>query len=78
MREIPNSKSKILSKAVIAGVGLAMPPNQPIPPGIGVVVLLVPLNMITGQSIVATQNDLGLPWYSDGGPPVWLDEHIPN
>lgn len=38
------------------------------------VLLYVPLEEITSRSLPQIQADLGLPWASDDGTGVWLDE----
>ena len=73
-RLIPNPQSKLLSKAIVAGAGLGLPPNIEIPDGMAVVLLIVPMNEMIGKRLPDIQNDLGLPWHSGDGHGVWFDE----
>lgn len=77
-RVIPNPHSKLLSKAVVGGAGLILPPAIQIPEGMAMVLLLVPMEEILGKTMPEIQDDLGIPWHDEGGPDesigVWLDE----
>lgn len=69
-----NPDSEILRNAIIGGMGLgSLRPTIP-PPGMWVVALYIPLAYLTSNGINAIQNDLGLPWYCEGGEPVWIDD----
>lgn len=71
-----NPHSEILRNAIIGGMGLgSLRPTIP-PPGMWVVALYIPLGYLTSNGINAIQNDLGLPWYCEGGEPVWVDDEI--
>lgn len=71
-----NPNSEILRNAIIGGMGLgSLRPTIP-PPGMWVVALYIPLGYLTSNGINAIQNDLGLPWYCEGGEPVWVDDEI--
>ncbi|WP_199918420.1 hypothetical protein [Pseudomonas veronii] len=72
-RQSPNPTSKMLAKAVVAGAGIGMPGVTP-PPGMGAVLLYVPLGDILGKSPIDIQADLGMPWHVEDGPGVWFDE----
>lgn len=73
-REIPNSQSKLLSKAVIGGAGLSIPPDLQVPEGMAMVLLLVPIAEMVGKSMPELQADMGLPWHLEDGDGVWFDE----
>lgn len=73
-RKIPNPQSILLSKAVVGGAGLSLPPDVEIPDGMAMILLLVPMEDIVGKSMPEIQDDLGLPWHCDDGAGVWLDE----
>lgn len=72
-REIPNPQSKLLESALVAGAGIGLPGAEP-PPGMGAILLYVPLGEIVAKSPLDIQEDLGLPWYCDSGPGIWFDE----
>ena len=72
-RQSPNPASNILANALVAGFGLEVAGHNA-PEGMGVVVLYVPLEKVESQMPLAIQEDLGLPWYSSGCPPIWFDE----
>ena len=74
MRIIPNPKSNMLSNAVVGGVGLSLPPDATTPDGMAAIVLYVPIDQILGKNPMELQLDLGIPWYTEGGPPSWFDE----
>jgi hypothetical protein len=73
-RAIPNPSSALLSKAVVGGVGLELPPEISAPPGMAMVLLFVPMEEVTTRSMPELQEDLGLPWSDQNGNPVWFDE----
>ena len=73
-RVIPNPSSKLLSQAVVGGIGLGLPLDLEIPPGLACLMLLVPAEAIHLKSPIDLQDDLGLPWSGDGGAPMWFDE----
>lgn len=73
-RNIPNPNSKLLSKAVIGGAGLSLPPDTQVPDGMAMVLLLIPMEEIIGKSMPELQDDIGLPWHLEGGEGVWFDE----
>ena len=65
--------STILSAAVVGGAGLALPPDAGIPPpGMGAVLLYVPLEVIGGKNPGEMQADMGLPWAGPNGEPYWF------
>ena len=72
-RKSPNSESALLSSAVIAGCGISIPPDSSPPPGMGVVVLYVPIQMLADKSPPDIQRDLGLPWMVEGGGQYWFE-----
>lgn len=73
-RKTPNPESKMLARAIVGGAGMGMP-GVDSPPGMGAVLLFVPLDEIAGKSPQDVQADLGLPWASgDEGEGVWFDE----
>lgn len=73
-RIIPNPSSELLRRAVVGGAGLGLPPGLSAPPGMGMVLLYVPLEALTSRSIPEVQRDLGLPWSDETGQAVWFDE----
>lgn len=73
-RIIPNPSSALLSKAVVGGAGLGLPPDIAAPPGMAMVLLYVPVGELTKRSMPEVQEDLGLPWSDEAGKPVWFDE----
>lgn len=74
-RETPNPDSSLLANAVIGGCGMDIPPDSAPPPGMGVVVLYVPLPMLADKSAPDIQRDIGLPWMVEGGGTYWFDSH---
>lgn len=72
-RKIPNPNSTLLANAVIGGCGMGVPPDSDPPPGMGVVVLYVPLPLLADKSPLDIQGDLGLPWSVEGGETYWFD-----
>lgn len=74
MRLITNPQSKLLSKAIVGGTGLSLPPNARAPDGMAMVLLLVPMDEIIGKSMSEIQTDLGLPWHFESGAGAWLDD----
>lgn len=72
-KQIPNPKSQLLSHAQVGGVGLGLSGVTP-PPGMGVLMLYVPLTHIVGMNPLEIQADLGLPWNSTDGEGVWFDD----
>lgn len=77
-RLIPNPSSCLLRKAIVGGAGLGLPPGIEAPPGMGMVLLYVPLEELTKRAPPDLQTDLGLPWASDDGKGVWFDELSPG
>jgi hypothetical protein len=73
-RITPNPKSHLLKQSVIGGAGIGFPPDMAIPPGMGIVLLYVPVSTISGMSPPDIQQDLGLPWSGNDGSEVWFDE----
>lgn len=71
-----NPSSEMLSKAVVGGAGLSVPPITP-PCGMGVVVLFVPLASMQNKSPIEMQADMGLPWSWSGpnGDPYWFPQN---
>lgn len=74
MRNIPNPHSQMLACAIVGGAGLTLPPKVDVPEGMAAVVLFVPMEHVIGKSPIEIQEDLGLPWYCNGGSPAWFDE----
>lgn len=71
-----NPDSKILSTAVVGGAGLFLPPDAGMPPpGMGAVVLFVPLESMQNASPIEIQADMGLPWCGPNGEPFWFAEN---
>ena len=72
-RNAPNPMSRLLSRALVGGAGLAVPPEafQP-PPGMGAILLYVPLEDVC-KNPLEIQADLGIPW-NMGGQPYWFDQ----
>lgn len=66
------------SKAVIAGAGLGIPPSEVFrpEPGAEVVVLFVPSAVFRGKDAFEIQADIGLPWFCEGGDPVWFEDEL--
>lgn len=78
MSNMPTNKpyAAILSEAVIGGAGLVLPPDAGMPPpGMGVVLLYVPLKVIGNKNPVEIQADMGMPWAGPNGEPCWLPEN---
>lgn len=73
-REIPNPQSTLLSKAIIGGAGVGLPPDLDIPNGMAAVLLLVPIEELVSKSLPEIQEDIGLPWHAGDGPGVWFGE----
>lgn len=69
-----NPSSEMLSKAVVGGAGLSVPPITP-PCGMGVVVLFVPLASMQNKSPIEMQADMGLPWSGPNGDPYWFPQN---
>ena len=71
-----NIKSEMLAKAVVGGAGLGLPPGAGTPPpGMGAVLLYVPLEAMRDKSPVEMQADMGLPWAGPNGEPFWFPEN---
>ena len=60
-RTIPNPESTLLKQALIGGVGLGSPVEEP-PAGYASIVLFVPADAIVGKTIFQVQSDMGMPW----------------
>ncbi|MFC5514123.1 hypothetical protein ACFPOU_23760 [Massilia jejuensis] len=75
-RVIPNPKSELLSKALVGGAGLGLPPALEVPVGMAAVLLFVPMETMIGKSMPEIQQDLGLPWHAGNGDGVWFDELV--
>ena len=73
-RTTPNPNSVLLRNAVVGGAGLGLPPNSAPPPGMGVLLLYVPLAQLTTMTPPDIQNDVGLPWAVETGGSAWFDE----
>lgn len=73
-RKSPNPTSTLLPNAVVGGCGMGVPPDSDPPPGMGVVLLYVPLGLVVGKSPPEIQRDLGLPWSVEGGGSYWFDD----
>jgi hypothetical protein len=73
-RVIPNPESKLLKMAVIGGAGSAVPCGCEPPPGMGVLLLYVPLNQLARMALPAIQADVGLPWAVEGGGSAWFSD----
>ena len=74
-RKTPNPKSQMLENAVVGSAGISWEGVTP-PPGMGAVLLYVPISEVLGKSPLDIQSDLGMPWHCEGHPPVWFDEHL--
>lgn len=75
MRKL-NSESEILSKAIVGGAGMSLPPDLGQPPkGMGAIVLFVPLEVLSCKSPIEMQADMGLPWAGPGGEPSWFPDN---
>jgi len=73
-----NPDSAILSQAVVAGAGMFLPPNVLTPPpGMGAVVLFIPLACMQDKSPIEMQADMGLPWCGPNGAPYWFPQNQP-
>lgn len=74
MKEL-NKDSRLLTKAVIGGAGLQLPPDAGLPPeGMGAILLYVPLDVMKSMTLPDIQADIGLPWSGPDGEPFWLSE----
>lgn len=70
----PNSK--ILTQAVVGGIGLSLPPGSTTPPkGMACVVLFVPAEAIKGMSPIEMQADMGIAWSGENGAPFWFPQN---
>lgn len=71
-KQIPNPKSKLLTNAVVASVGMGLPPVINTPDNMAAIVLFVPIEELHGKSAPEIQDDLGLPWHVEGGGKYWF------
>ena len=73
-----NPNSEMLSKAVVGGAGMGLPPGAGTPPpGMGAVLLYVPLDCMEDKSRIEMQADMGLPWSGPNGEPFWFQQNQP-
>ncbi len=78
-RAMPNPNSTLLTSAIVGGFGIDIPPEHVVPPpGMGVIMLFVPLEKVVGQTAPEVQDDLGLPWSTGDGNGVWLADFLGN
>lgn len=73
-----NVKSEMLARAVVGGAGMSLPPGAGTPPpGMGAVLLYVPLEAMEDKSPIEMQADMGLPWAGPDGEPFWFPGNSP-
>lgn len=73
-----NLNSEMLAMAVVGGAGMGLPPGAGTPPpGMGAVLLYVPLSAMAGKSPIEMQADMGLPWAGPNGEPFWFPQNQP-